>query len=42
MMNALGRHKADGELVKLVATFMERQSLVRKPHYDALEAKYSS
>ncbi len=45
MMNALGRLKADGELAELpdlVATFMERQSLVRKPFYDALEKKYTS
>ena len=45
MMNALGRLKADGELAELpdlVATFTERQSLVRKPFYDALEKKYTS
>jgi len=45
MTNALSRLKADGELAELpelVATFKERQSLVHKPHYDALESKYSS
>jgi 2-methylisocitrate lyase-like PEP mutase family enzyme len=45
MTNALGRLKADGELAELpelVATFLERQTLVNKPHYDALETKYSA
>ena len=35
--------KATGELQEdpqLVATFAERQSLVQKPFFDALEAKY--
>jgi 2-methylisocitrate lyase-like PEP mutase family enzyme len=45
MTNALQRLKTDGELAELpelVATFAERQELVRKPCYDALESKYSS
>lgn len=45
MMNALARLKSDGELPELpelVATFMERQSLVQKTAFDALEKKYAS
>lgn len=45
MTNALSRLKTDGELAELpelVATFMERQSLVRKPLYDELESRYSA
>ena len=43
MFNALAQLKATGELQEdpqLVATFAERQSLVQKPFFDALEAKY--
>ncbi len=43
MTQALAQLKATGELQedpKLVATFAERQALVQKPFFDALEAKY--
>lgn len=43
MTNALAQLKATGELQEdpnLVATFAERQALVQKPFFDALEAKY--
>jgi 2-methylisocitrate lyase-like PEP mutase family enzyme len=43
MTNALAQLKATGELQEdpqLVATFAERQSLVQKPFFDALESKY--
>jgi 2-methylisocitrate lyase-like PEP mutase family enzyme len=45
MTNALQRLKTDGELAELpelVATFEERQALVRKPFYDELESRYAS
>ncbi len=44
MTNALGRLKSDGELpelAELVATFAERQELVRKDAFDALDQKYA-
>jgi hypothetical protein len=43
MTNALAQLKTTGELQEdpqLVATFAERQSLVQKPFFDALESKY--
>ena len=43
MTQALTQLKAQGELqedARLVATFAERQALVQKPLFDALEAKY--
>jgi len=43
MTQALTQLKAQGELqedASLVATFAERQALVQKPLFDALEAKY--
>jgi 2-methylisocitrate lyase-like PEP mutase family enzyme len=43
MTQALTQLKAQGELqedTSLVATFAERQVLVQKPFFDALEAKY--
>jgi 2-methylisocitrate lyase-like PEP mutase family enzyme len=43
MTNALAQLKATGELQEdpqWVATFSERQALVQKPFFDALEAKY--
>jgi 2-methylisocitrate lyase-like PEP mutase family enzyme len=45
MQRALGKLKASGRLdedITLVAPFAERQRLVDKLHYDALEAKYAS
>lgn len=44
MMNALGRLQQTGQLAEdadLVATFAERQALVRKPLFDDLDAKYA-
>lgn len=44
MRQALGRLKADGrcdEDTPGIASFRERQALVRKPHFDALDASYS-
>jgi hypothetical protein len=43
MTLALHQLKATGELQEdpnVVATFAERQGLVQKPFFDALEAKY--
>lgn len=43
MTNALGHLKRDGalpELDELVATFVERQALVKKHEFDALERRY--
>jgi 2-methylisocitrate lyase-like PEP mutase family enzyme len=43
MTNALSHLSAHGELperAELLATFAERQALVRKPEFDALEARY--
>lgn len=45
MQRALGTLKSEGRLDEdpaLVAPFQERQRLVGKPHYDALEKKYAS
>jgi 2-methylisocitrate lyase-like PEP mutase family enzyme len=45
MTNALGQLKRDGELPELpelVATFAERQSLVKKPFFDGLDKKYAA
>ena len=45
MQRALGKLKADGRLDEdpsIVAPFLERQRLVDKPYYDALEKKYAS
>jgi len=45
MQAALGALKRDGDLRQagaLMASFSERQRLVDKPHYDALERKYKS
>lgn len=45
MMNALSKLRDDGvlpEIPELVATFAERQAMVRKPMYDALDKKYAS
>lgn len=42
MTNALGHLKRDGalpELDELVATFVERQALVKKHEFDALERR---
>jgi 2-methylisocitrate lyase-like PEP mutase family enzyme len=44
MQNVLGHLKANGSLHGVedrLATFAERQRLVQKPHFDALEKKYS-
>ncbi len=44
MQNVLGHLKAQGSLHGVedrLATFTERQRLVQKPHFDALEKKYS-
>ena len=44
MRQALGRLKEDGrcdEDTPGVASFRERQALVRKPHFDALDARYT-
>jgi len=44
MQNVLGHLKANGSLQGVenqLATFTERQRLVQKPHFDALEKKYS-
>lgn len=44
MRQALGRLKAEGrcdEDTPGIASFKERQGLVRKPHFDALDARYS-
>ena len=44
MRQALGRLKADGrcdEDTPGIASFRERQGLVRKPHFDALDARYT-
>lgn len=45
MQAALGALKRDGDLSKagdLLASFAERQRLVDKPHFDALERKYKT
>ncbi|MGE0802890.1 MAG: oxaloacetate decarboxylase [Lautropia sp.] len=45
MVNALTELQQRGELPedpKLVATFAERQALVRKPEYDALDQRYAT
>jgi 2-methylisocitrate lyase-like PEP mutase family enzyme len=44
MQNVLGHLKANGSLHGVenqLATFTERQRLVKKPHFDALEKRYS-
>jgi 2-methylisocitrate lyase-like PEP mutase family enzyme len=43
MQTVLGALKTDGSLDAVtdrVASFAERQRLVQKPHFDALEARY--